>query len=288
MNLKHRYSDNVKARRAASNPRHRTRGASPFGPFQACGSLSDLARNGFLDRKKGSSSPNGDTPRLNEHVISVALIEDNRLVREGVTSLLNNYPDIWVVGTDPGDLSPLNGHDSSPPPQVILLNIGLRVAETLRMTREIRRDYPGVGIVMTDLLPSQNDVLEFISAGVSGFIMKDATLDEVSSTIRSVAGGVEVLPDGMTANVFSEIVKEPVLSGKQDPDPDSVRLTARERQVVTLVAEGMSNKAIGKALHVSIHTVKSHLRNIMEKLTLTSRLQIASYVHRTKEGAIHA
>jgi two-component system nitrate/nitrite response regulator NarL len=71
--------------------------------------------------------------------------------------------------------------------------------------------------------------------------------------------------------------------GTEDLDP--VRLTAREREVIDLIAEGMSNRAIGRALHISIHTVKSHLRNIMEKLALHSRLQLARYVHQTRDDA---
>jgi two-component system nitrate/nitrite response regulator NarL len=225
------------------------------------------------------------TAEWGEDLIAVALIADNRLVREGITSLLNLFPDMRVVGTDPGNLSTLNGKHANRHPDVILLDTGPQVRDSLQMARSIRRDYPGAAIVVIDLLPAHEDVLEFISAGVSGFIIKDASLDEVSSTIRAVAAGVDVLPQAMTANLFSEIAKEPVLSGKQEMDSASVRLTAREREVINCVAEGMSNKAIGKALHVSIHTVKTHLRNIMEKLTVHSRLQVATYVHQTKHRA---
>jgi DNA-binding NarL/FixJ family response regulator len=220
---------------------------------------------------------------LPEEVIAVALIEDNRLVREGITSLLNRLPDIQVIAADEGDLTLLNGEETPEHPDVILLDIGLQSGDSLQVAKDLKRDFPGAGIIVMDLLPAHEDVIEFISAGVSGFIMKDATLDDVCRTIRSVAAGVDVLPQAMTATLFSEIAKEAVLNGGLVIDPESVRLTMREREVINLVAEGMSNKAIGHSLHVSIHTVKSHLRNIMEKLTLHSRLQIASYVHQTKD-----
>lgn len=121
--------------------------------------------------------------------------------------------------------------------------------------------------------------MELIGAGVAGFVLKDATVDEVAATIRSVAAGNDVLPARMTGALFSEIAREVVSGGGTMEDHDGANMTPREREVIGLVAEGLSNKAIGKRLHISPHTVKSHLRNIMEKLALHSRLQIAAYVH---------
>lgn len=100
------------------------------------------------------------------------------------------------------------------------------------------------------------------------------------STIRAVAAGEEVLPAQMTASLFPQIARDEVMNGGPEL-PDSVRMTPREREVINLIEEGLSNKAIGQRLHISSHTVKSHLRNIMEKLTLHSRLEIAPYVHRS-------
>jgi two-component system nitrate/nitrite response regulator NarL len=222
-------------------------------------------------------------PVVSEGVIAVALIEDNRLVREGITALLNRLPDIQVVASDAGALEWINGNLNQTPPQVILLDIGLDVRDSLKVAKDLRQEFPSAKIVVMDLLPAHEDVIEFISTGVSGFIMKDATLDDVCNTIRSVAAGNDVLPKALTATLFSEIAKEAVAAGGASVfDNEGVRLTSREQEVINLVAEGLSNKAIGHSLHVSIHTVKSHLRNIMEKLTLHSRLQIASFVHNQK------
>jgi DNA-binding NarL/FixJ family response regulator len=217
--------------------------------------------------------------------ISVALIEDNRLVREGSTTLLNRLSDIKVVASDPGDLKLMKDGTGAEHPDVILLEIGLHIRDSLKVAQDLRKAFPAAGIIVMDLLPAHEDVMEYIIAGVSGFVMKDATLDEVCHTIRSVAAGSDVLPNAMTATLFSEIAREAVTNSNEEIDLESVRLTAREREVVNLVAEGMSNKAIGRVLHISIHTVKSHLRNIMEKLTLHSRLQIATYVHQSTVGA---
>jgi DNA-binding NarL/FixJ family response regulator len=215
-------------------------------------------------------------------MITVALIEDNRLVREALTSLLNQSPDIRAVAEPP------NGHDRvllQLHPDVVLLDLGLENGDSLRMAKEVMEDYPEARIVVMDLLPAYEELSEFVSAGVCGFIMKDANLDVLLNTIRAVASGLKVLPDQMTATLFSEIANEAVQRGETEHH-DSVRMTPREREVVNLIAEGLSNKAIGKRLHISVHTVKSHLRNIMEKLTLHSRLQIATYVHQRDSGTL--
>lgn len=216
-----------------------------------------------------------------EDVITVALIEDNRLVREGITSVLNRFPDLRVVASEPGEHEGLLEQEI---PDVVLLDLGLESGDSLDVARQVRKDFPEAGVIIMDVLPADDDIVEFIGLGVSGFIMKDATVREVARTIRAVAGGLDVLPDAMTATLFSEIAREAVAKGGTE-HLESVRLTAREREVIDLIAEGMSNRAIGRELHISIHTVKSHLRNIMEKLALHSRLQLARYVHQTRDDA---
>jgi two-component system, NarL family, nitrate/nitrite response regulator NarL len=213
--------------------------------------------------------------------IAVALIEDNRLVREALTTLLNRSPDIRVAGGDPSrHESVLRALD----PDVVLLDLGLENGDSLRLVRQVLSDFPRAAVIVMDLLPAYEELSEFVVAGVSGFIMKDASLEVVVRTIRSVAAGIKVLPDQMTGTLFSEIAREAVTNGGT-PDPDSVRMTPRECDVIDLVAQGMSNKAIARELHISIHTVKSHLRNIMEKLTLHSRLQLAIYAQERNSGA---
>jgi DNA-binding NarL/FixJ family response regulator len=217
-----------------------------------------------------AASRGGRTP----DPIAVALIEDNRLVREGISALLGRYPDIRVVAAEHSTSGSLLGNVN---PHVILLDLGLDNGDSLSVAREVKRRLTDAKVVVMDLLPAHEEIVEFIAVGVSGFIMKDASLEEVVETIRSVAKGKEVLPTQMTSRLFSEIAKEAVQNGVTDEE--SVRLTPREREVIDLIAEGLSNKAIGKRLSISTHTVKSHLRNIMEKLTLHTRLQIAAYAH---------
>lgn len=207
--------------------------------------------------------------------ISVALIEDNRLVREGISSLFNQTPGFKVVAAgSSADKSLLKDVK----PQVVLLDLGLKGGDSLRFAQSVRTDFPDSKVIVMDLLPVQEEIVEFVNAGVSGFIMKDATLDDLIHTIRSVAGGAKILPPQMTLTLFSQIARDAVSRGRPKA-LEAVRMTPREREVVNLIAEGLSNKGIAHRLHIATHTVKSHVRNIMEKLTLHTRLQIAAFAH---------
>jgi Response regulator containing a CheY-like receiver domain and an HTH DNA-binding domain len=127
-------------------------------------------------------------------------------------------------------------------------------------------------------VPSQSDIVEFVEAGASGFILKDATVKEFLGTIRSVAQGVKVLPPSLTDSLFSHVIEFALKRGNGKL-PNAVRMTKREREIIVLIADGLSNKEIAQQLNIATHTVKSHVHNIMEKLALHTRLQIAKYTH---------
>lgn len=216
--------------------------------------------------------------------IRVLLIEDNRLLREGITAMLNEQPDIRAVSaTGNGDALEKAGKLK---PQVVLLDTGLRSRNSLRIAELIRKEHSMAEIVVMDLLPVQSEVVEFVKAGVSGFILKDATIEDFLHTIRSVAQGKKVLPPSLTGSLFSHIVEYAVQSGKADRFMKAVRLTRREHEVVDLIARGMSNKQIAKELNIAVHTVKSHVHNTLEKLALHSRLELASFA--LTEGMIRS
>jgi DNA-binding NarL/FixJ family response regulator len=210
-------------------------------------------------------------------MISVVLIEDNRLVREGMTAMLNQTTDFKVVAAgSSGDPALLRDNQ----PQVILLDVGLWDDDSLRVAETVRKESPDSKVIIMDLLPIHEDIVEFVNAGVSGFILKDATFEDLVTTIRSVADGAHVLPPEMTSSLFSQIAREAVEKGRAEAAIEAVRMTPRERDVIELIGEGLSNKEIAARLNIATHTVKSHVRNVMEKLALHTRLQIAAYAHR--------
>jgi len=208
-------------------------------------------------------------------MISVAVLDDNRLVREGTASLLGRLADICVVATEADGPKSLLG---IVPPDVILVDLGLDQSCGMTAVRRLMGRFPDAGIIIMDLLSTHEEVLGLIGAGVSGFVLKEAPLEVFARTIRSVAAGVAVLPIALTGALFSNITREARSKGGEE-DPGLVRVTGREREVIELLQEGLSNKAIGKRLDISIHTVKTHLRNLLKKLDLRSRLQIAAYAN---------
>jgi DNA-binding NarL/FixJ family response regulator len=164
---------------------------------------------------------------------------------------------------------------------VLLLDVGLEGEDSLQLAERIRVELPATRVIVMDLLPVHDDIGEFVTAGVAGFILKDATLADLLRTIRSVAGGNTILPPEMTKTLFSQIVEEAVERGLPSVS-EATDLTPREQKVISLIGDGLSNKAIARMLDISPHTVKSHVRNVMDKLALHSRLQIAAYLRRTE------
>ena len=206
-------------------------------------------------------------------MISVALIEDNRLLREGIATLLAQSGDFQVVAATPsGDPALLRQSR----PQVVLLDVGLWDDDSLKVAARVKAESPESRVIVMDILAAHEDLIDYVNAGVSGFILKDATFDELAETIRSVAAGKRVLPPQLTATLLEQIARDAVTRSRAAAF-ESVRMTQREREVIALIGEGLSNKEIAARLGIAVHTVKSHVRNVMEKLALHSRLQIAAY-----------
>jgi DNA-binding NarL/FixJ family response regulator len=207
--------------------------------------------------------------------IRVLLIEDNRLLREGIASMLNEQEDITVVATV-GNGEVIEKARSFKP-QVVLLDLSLKNQNSLRIVKSLKKEFPRIEVVVMDLIPIQSEVVEYVKVGVSGFILKDATIDDVLHTIRSVSQGTKVLPPPLAGSLFSQIVEHAVQNGKMHRLIKSVRMTKREVEIVELIAQGRSNKEIAAGLNIAVHTVKSHVHNILEKLALHTRLELAHF-----------
>jgi DNA-binding NarL/FixJ family response regulator len=209
--------------------------------------------------------------------LRLLLIDDNRLFREGLAGMLSTQHDLTVVAAVANGVEALR-RLSDAKPDVVLLDQALRNGEASRLARTVRQASPNTKVIVMGLLPMQEDVVAYVQAGVSGFLMKAATLDDFLHAIRSVAQGANILPPTLTVPLFSQIADVAARQG-DGRALDSVRLTKREREVVDLIAAGMSNKEIAHRLHVAMHTVRSHVHNVLEKLALRNRLQIAAYMH---------
>jgi len=213
--------------------------------------------------------------------ILVLVIEDNRLVRDGLAALLDAQPDFKVVAAAEGAHAGLLQVQQTKP-HVVLVDATLADRSSHRLVQSVREAAPESKVIVMDLLPVQQDVIEFIQAGARGFIVKDATVDDFIRTIRSVAEGANVVPPALTGTLLSHIAEQAVVRGMPGV-AEAVRMTKREREITELIAEGLSNKEIAQRLNLATYTIKSHVHNILEKLALHSRLQIAAHAH--KSGA---
>jgi two-component system NarL family response regulator len=222
---------------------------------------------------------NGRTYRMRK--TKILLIEDNRLLRDGIKAIINKQEDLRIVAAIGGNHDTLQ-QARTLKPQVVLMDLGLRNENGLRVVATLTRELPQTRVIGMGLIPSQLDIVELVEVGAAGFILKDAAIDDVLGTIRAVAQGIKILPPLLTESLFTHVVDHALRKG-MGKLPEAVRMTKREREIIVLIAEGMSNKDIAQRLNLSTYTVKSHIHNILEKMALHSRLEIAIHTYESKE-----
>lgn len=208
--------------------------------------------------------------------VPVFLIDDNRLLCDGLSAMLSARG-LSVVATARSGEEALR-EVARVKPRLVLLDSALGDRDSARFVKEVRDAFPDVKVIVMGLLPAHEDFVEFVKAGVAGFILKDATIEVFVATILAVADGVSVLPAMMTSTLFSHVAAQALARGKRGVKA-AVRMTVRERQVIESIADGLSNKEIAHRLHIATHTVKSHVHNILEKLALHTRLEVAIFAH---------
>lgn len=208
--------------------------------------------------------------------IRVLLADDHTIFREGVRVLLEKYPDMEVVG------EAVDGRDAIDKcrqlhPDVVLMDVAMPGLGGLEATLEIKSQYPNMKIVVVTQYDDQEYVYRFLKAGASGYVLKRAASTDVVTAIRAAyRGGSFLHPDVAPAVIHGYLKKDQEEWGK---DPYEL-LTDREKQVLKMLAEGLSNKQIADILCVSVKTVMGHRAHIMEKLKLHSRTELVKFAIR--------
>jgi len=214
--------------------------------------------------------------------IRILIIEENRLLREGISALLNKQQDLKVIAND--DTEDVLTLIDKLKPDVILIDIELKYQNSLQLINNIMAKSKDSKIIVLDLIPSQKDILVYIQAGVLGFILKEAENTHFIKAIRKVARGLKVLPPSLTGELFSQITENKNIKSKPAIISQLVKMTKREMEIVKLIADGSTNKEIAQELSLSAYTVKSHVHNILEKLSLHTRVHIAKFYETTKSS----
>lgn len=225
-------------------------------------------------------SPEDAKDESPEREILVALVDDNRISRDAHARLLNAEPGVTVISSE-ATLSVTMLSEEQP--DVVLVEVGNSEVLSLRAAVTTRRVLPDAGVVITDVKAKNEDIADYVKAGVAGFVLQTATSDDLVDTVRSVADGEHVLPNELTSPLFVQIAAEGIVldvdaAGTKVRTAISVTLSLREQEVVGLLRKGLGNKAIAARLCISTNTVKSHVRNLMEKTGLRTRVLLAMSV----------
>lgn len=190
--------------------------------------------------------------------VRVLIADDHVTVREGLGAMIGRQPDMMVVG------EAANGRDAvdlwgKHRPDVTLLDLRMPALDGVAALEQIRREDASARVVMLTTFDTDNEISRAIAAGAKGYLLKDAQREELLECIRKVHSGETCIPPSLVTKLVAGMSSEP--------------LTGRELDVLTLLAEGKSNKEIGRNLYISETTVKSHLRSIFAKLNVLSRTE---------------
>jgi DNA-binding NarL/FixJ family response regulator len=201
------------------------------------------------------------------------IVEDHQLFREGLKSMLSGRGDIEIVGEAENGLDAIEGIRQAQP-EMVLLDLSIPKVSGISVMKEIKRALPKTKILALTIHESDQYILEAFDAGVDGYCIKDASLQELMVAIDSVLLGKTYISPGISGQVI-----DGYLHGrktlKKESDWDTV--TQREREVLKLLAEGYSNKNIADFLHISVKTVEKHRSNLISKLNLHNVAQLTTF-----------
>jgi DNA-binding NarL/FixJ family response regulator len=228
----------------------------------------------------GAGSGSVDSPTADP--IRALIVDDHALFRRGLEMVLAAEDDIELVGEASDGTEAVQKAGESLP-DVVLMDIRMPKSSGIEACRAMKEVAPSSKIVMLTISDEEEDLFEAIRAGASGYLLKDIPLDEVADVVRAVHGGQSLINPSMAAKLLTEFAalnkRDQEERAEQVPPP---KLTDREMQVLKLVAKGMNNRDIAKELFISENTVKNHVRNILEKLQIHSRMEAVMIAVREK------
>lgn len=204
--------------------------------------------------------------------IRIVLAEDHAVVREGTRNLLEREPGLEVVGEAATGVEAIEAVGKYRP-DVAIVDIGMPEMNGIEATREIKRRWPDVSVLVLTAYDDDEYVFAFVDAGAAGYLLKDVPADEVIRAVRAVHAGEPVLHPAIMKKLLIRMSGGSDGAGSASREAQSPVLSARELEVMTLAARGLTNNQIGSDLSLSPRTVQTHLRNIFTRLNVGSRTQ---------------
>jgi DNA-binding NarL/FixJ family response regulator len=234
------------------------------------------------DSKPGANASPARGDASSPEPIRTLIVDDHALFRRGLEMVLKSEADIELVGeASDGEEAVAKAVESLP--DVVLMDIRMPRISGIEACRALKDVAPSAKIVILTISDEEEDLFEAIRAGASGYLLKDIPLDEVADTVRAVHGGQSLINPSMAGKLLTEFAALARRDGDEPPQRVlAPRLTDREIQVLRLVARGMNNRDIAKELFISENTVKNHVRNILEKLQIHSRMEAVMVAVREK------
>ena len=202
---------------------------------------------------------------------TIVLAEDHTILREGLRSLLSSEPELRVVGEAKDGREAIRRVEQLEP-DLILMDLSMPKMNGVEAIREIKNRIPETRVLALTVHKAEEFVLEVLKAGADGYVLKDASSEELVMAIRSVLGGQRYLSPAV-----SQMVIEGYLAGRKTCESPWDTLTKREREILKLIAEGHKNKEIADYLYISVKTVEKHRANLMKKLDLHSAAALTAY-----------
>jgi len=210
--------------------------------------------------------------------IRIVLADDHRILREGLRSLLTQLPEFVVVGEAPDGAAAI-ALARQLRPDLIIMDVVMPGTDGIAATRQIHLEFPGTKVIALSMHSDRRFVSEMVRAGAMGYLVKDGSFEELQQAIRTVMAGRPYLSASITGALVEDFVRQ---TGAPDRPPASPlrMLTAREQEVLRMIAEGKRVKEIAHLLGISAKTVESHRQNIMDKLEIHSTIELARYALR--------
>ena len=210
-----------------------------------------------------------------EETLRVLIVDDQALFRRGLQLVLAGQEQIEVVA-EAADGKEAVDKARQLAPDVVLMDVRMPIMSGTEAARRIRSDLPSTRILMLTASEDEGDLFDAVKAGANGYMLKDVSVDEVADAIRAVGRGQSLISPSMASKLLEEFgaLARRAETKARLPAPS---LTARELEILRLVAKAMSNREIGAALFISENTVKNHVRNILEKLHLHNRMEAVMY-----------
>jgi two-component system NarL family response regulator len=211
--------------------------------------------------------------------IRVVIADDHVLYRRGLQMVVSQEDDIDIVG-EAGDGKEAVDRTIELLPDVVLMDVRMPMTSGIEACQTIKAVVPSTKIIMLTMSDEESDLYEAVKAGANGYLLKDVPGEEIAAGVRAVHHGDSLISPSMASKLLAEFAQMSKRQGDRPSGMGAPRLTDRELEVLRLVARGMANKEIAHDLFISENTVKNHVRNILEKLQLHSRMEAAMYAVR--------